>query len=86
MSPDPALYSFINQGVLTVDSIDDVDEMKITDVSKRGTSMGKVAVPSHWRNDFFFTHFFSRIAVFQNILQSFVFIMSTYITVLVMKI
>ena len=33
MQPDPALYSFINQGVLTVDGIDDVEEMGITDVS-----------------------------------------------------
>ncbi|KAK3591327.1 hypothetical protein CHS0354_028436 [Potamilus streckersoni] len=31
VSPDPALYSFINQGALTVDTIDDVEEMKITD-------------------------------------------------------
>ena len=33
VQPDPALYSYINQGVLTVDSIDDNEEMKITDVS-----------------------------------------------------
>ena len=33
VQPDPALYSFINQGVLTVDSIDDTEEMKLTDVS-----------------------------------------------------
>lgn len=33
MSPDPGLYHFINQGVLTVDGIDDDEEMKITDVS-----------------------------------------------------
>ena len=32
VSPDPGLYSFINQGALTVDGIDDVEEMKITDV------------------------------------------------------
>ena len=32
VSQDPGLYSFINQGVLTVDGIDDVVEMKITDV------------------------------------------------------
>lgn len=32
VSPDPALYSFINQGALTADGIDDVEEMKITDV------------------------------------------------------
>ncbi|KAH3748163.1 myosin heavy chain, striated muscle-like [Dreissena polymorpha] len=31
VQPDPGLYSFINQGVLTVDGIDDVAEMKITD-------------------------------------------------------
>ncbi|XP_045214005.2 myosin heavy chain, striated muscle-like isoform X1 [Mercenaria mercenaria] len=31
MSPDPGLFSFINQGVLTVDGIDDVEEMKATD-------------------------------------------------------
>ncbi|ESO82007.1 hypothetical protein LOTGIDRAFT_223635, partial [Lottia gigantea] len=31
VSPDPALYSFINQGCLTVDSIDDTQEMKDTD-------------------------------------------------------
>jgi hypothetical protein len=33
MSADPGLYSYINQGVLTVDGIDDVEEMKATDVS-----------------------------------------------------
>ncbi|XP_071106405.1 myosin heavy chain, striated muscle-like isoform X1 [Haliotis cracherodii] len=32
-TPDPGLYSFINQGTLTVDGIDDVEEMKITDSS-----------------------------------------------------
>ncbi|XP_052774021.1 myosin heavy chain, striated muscle-like isoform X10 [Mya arenaria] len=31
VSPDPGLYNFINQGVLTVDGIDDVEEMKLTD-------------------------------------------------------
>ncbi|BFZ03204.1 hypothetical protein BsWGS_06243 [Bradybaena similaris] len=31
LSPDPALYSFINQGSLIVDGIDDNEEMKITD-------------------------------------------------------
>ena len=29
-SPDAGLYSFINQGCLTVDGIDDVEEMKLT--------------------------------------------------------
>ena len=33
VSADPALYTFINQGVLTVDGMSDVDEMKLTDVS-----------------------------------------------------
>ena len=33
VTPDPALFCFINQGVLTVDGIDDVEEMKLTDVS-----------------------------------------------------
>ncbi|XP_045214008.1 myosin heavy chain, striated muscle-like [Mercenaria mercenaria] len=33
VQPDPGLYSFINQGVLTVDGIDDVEEMKLTDDS-----------------------------------------------------
>lgn len=31
VQPDPGLYSMINQGVLTVDGIDDCEEMKITD-------------------------------------------------------
>lgn len=35
VSPDPGLYHFINQGVLTVDGIDDIEEMKITDVSHK---------------------------------------------------
>lgn len=35
LQPDPALFSFINQGALTVDGIDDVEEMKIADVSRR---------------------------------------------------
>lgn len=34
VQPDPGLYSFINQGVLTVDGIDDDEEMKNTDVIK----------------------------------------------------
>ncbi|XP_052069633.1 myosin heavy chain, striated muscle-like isoform X2 [Mytilus californianus] len=33
LTPDPALFSFINQGALTVDGIDDVEEMKIADSS-----------------------------------------------------
>ena len=33
ISPDAGLYSFINQGALTVDGIDDVEEMKLCDVS-----------------------------------------------------
>jgi len=33
VSPDAGLYTFINQGVLTVDGIDDNEEMKATDVS-----------------------------------------------------
>ena len=33
LQPDPGLYSFVNQGVLTVDGIDDNEEMKMTDVS-----------------------------------------------------
>ncbi|KAK6169002.1 hypothetical protein SNE40_020136 [Patella caerulea] len=33
VNPDPALYSFINQGCLTVDNIDDVQEMKDTDTA-----------------------------------------------------
>jgi hypothetical protein len=33
MTPDPGLYSFLNQGVLTVDGINDTEEMKNTDVS-----------------------------------------------------
>ena len=32
VSPDAGLYHFINQGVLTVDGIDDVQEMKDCDV------------------------------------------------------
>ena len=32
--PDPGLYFFINQGCLSVDSIDDKEEMKIMDVSE----------------------------------------------------
>lgn len=35
VSADPGLYSFINQGVLSVDGIDDNEEMHITDVSFR---------------------------------------------------
>ena len=33
VQPDAGLYTNINQGVLTVDGIDDVEEMKMTDVS-----------------------------------------------------
>ncbi|KAK7097804.1 myosin heavy chain, striated muscle-like [Littorina saxatilis] len=31
VQPDPGLYTFANQGHLTVDGIDDVEEMKVTD-------------------------------------------------------
>ena len=34
VTPDAGLYSFINQGALTVQGIDDVEEMKATDVSQ----------------------------------------------------
>lgn len=33
VSPDPALYSFINQGELTIEGVDDSEEMQITNVS-----------------------------------------------------
>ena len=33
ITPDPGLFSFINQGALTVDGIDDVEEMNLCDVS-----------------------------------------------------
>ena len=32
VTEDPALYSFINQGCLTVDNMDDKEEMKLADV------------------------------------------------------
>lgn len=32
IQPDPGLYSFINQGELTIEGVDDAEEMKITDV------------------------------------------------------
>jgi len=35
VKPDPALYFFINQGCLTVDGIDDPEEMKGADVCKQ---------------------------------------------------
>ena len=31
VAPDPGLYSFINQGELTIDGVDDAEEMKLTD-------------------------------------------------------
>ncbi|XP_041362744.1 myosin heavy chain, striated muscle-like isoform X1 [Gigantopelta aegis] len=33
MSADPGLYSFINQGALTADGIDDPEEMRLTDIA-----------------------------------------------------
>ncbi|XP_076442426.1 myosin heavy chain, striated muscle-like isoform X8 [Babylonia areolata] len=33
IQPDPGLYSFVNQGHLVVDGIDDVEEMKLTDTA-----------------------------------------------------
>ena len=39
ISPDPGLYSFVNQGHLVVDGIDDVEEMKLTDVSLLNTCL-----------------------------------------------
>ena len=32
ITPDPGLFFFINQGCLTVDNMDDVEEMKLADV------------------------------------------------------
>ncbi len=32
VTPDPSSYHFINQGSLTVDNLDDQEEMQITDV------------------------------------------------------
>ena len=32
VEPDPGLYHFINQGCLTVDNMDDKEEMQIADV------------------------------------------------------
>ena len=34
---DPGLYSFINQGCLTVDNMDDKEEMRLTDVCGKTT-------------------------------------------------
>ena len=33
VTPDPALYSFINQGELAIDGVNDEEEMRITDVN-----------------------------------------------------
>jgi hypothetical protein len=33
ITPDAALYTFINQGALTVDSINDKEDMQLMDVS-----------------------------------------------------
>jgi hypothetical protein len=38
VQPDAGLYSFINQGALTVDNIDDEEEMGVTDVSSFNTN------------------------------------------------
>ncbi len=35
VSPDPALYHFVNQGSLTVDNVDDKEEIQFTDVRSR---------------------------------------------------
>ena len=32
VKPDPGLYNFINQGCLTVDNMDDCEEMRLADV------------------------------------------------------
>ena len=49
VQPDPALYSYINQGVLTVDSIDDSVEMKLTDVSNGKPRLFSVIYVEHVR-------------------------------------
>lgn len=60
VSPDPGLYSFINQGALTVDGIDDVEEMKMTDVCciKRGiTQSTNLPIdPFFLSAEYFFLH------------------------------
>ncbi len=33
MSPDPSKYHYMNQGSLTVENVDDKEEIQITDVS-----------------------------------------------------
>jgi hypothetical protein len=45
VSPDPGLYSFINQGALTVDGIDDVEEMKMCDVRWNKHSSSSPSIP-----------------------------------------
>ena len=37
VEPDPGLFFFINQGCLSVDNMDDAEEMKLTDVCKSKT-------------------------------------------------
>lgn len=57
VSADPGLYSFINQGALTVDGIDDVEEMKMCDVrwNKPSTSpsIPKFSYAAQLRTQFF---------------------------------
>ncbi len=39
---DPGLYHFINQGCLTVDGMDDKEEMRLVDVCRKQTPQNRV--------------------------------------------
>jgi hypothetical protein len=47
LTPDAALYTFINQGALTVDSINDTEEMKAMDVSQSFYNYFPLYIPEH---------------------------------------
>ena len=51
ITPDPGLFSFINQGALTVDGIDDVEEMQLCDVSsENGLSTPPIKLRVNFRS------------------------------------
>ena len=48
---DPALFTFINQGCLSVDGMDDQEEMKLADVCKHSTVCNTAPCPHSAHTD-----------------------------------
>ena len=43
--PDPKLYHFVAQGMITIDNVDDAEEMKATDIAFDVLNFTQVSLP-----------------------------------------